>query len=143
MISLQRKEKNQHGIFGLLSVQSPDDFFATLTFVTLEHAYPNPIGSFAPKIPLGTYSCDRGVHQLEHSPKPFETYEVKGVLGHTGLLFHVGNTNADSSGCILVGTQYLRGESGIYCGIEDSQDAFNRFMRALTKSIETLTIEED
>ena len=87
------------GIFSELYYDS--DLFA----VTLEHAYVQPDGTWLPKLPRGdTYTCVRGMHSLEHwnMGRPFECFEVTGVPGHTGILFHVGNKNDDSDGCILL-----------------------------------------
>lgn len=107
----------------------PDGIFSVLLldgaprFVTLEHAYQNPSG-WQPIIPAGEYQCQRGTHQLTSSG-PFETYEVTGVAGHTGLLFHWGNANKDSEGCVLVGMQF-----GLYASAQVlvSRPAFLNFM---------------
>ena len=69
---------------------------------TLEHSYASK-----PKLPAGNYVCKRGLHQL-HSGPAFSTFEVTGVEGHAGILFHVGNTNKDSEGCILVGDRHAQ-----------------------------------
>lgn len=58
---------------------------------------------WAAKIPAGKYTCKRGVHQLEGSHHSFETFEIMGVQGHSGLLFHAGNFDRDSAGCVLLG----------------------------------------
>lgn len=72
---------------------------------TLEHSYPDG-GGYSAKIPPGSYLCRRGFHQLANGA-PFETFEVTGVTGHTGIVFHWGNYNKDSSGCILLGEKRL------------------------------------
>lgn len=96
-LTLIRKEKIKDGIFGVI----PE-----LELVTLEHAYliQGTIGIYEPKIPQGTYVCEKGIHKLAHMNHPFETYEIISVPDHTHILFHIGNYNADSEGCILVGT---------------------------------------
>ena len=50
-------------------------------------------------IPAGQYVAKR--HQ---SPKFGECFEVTGVPDRDDILFHAGNTAADSLGCILLGT---------------------------------------
>lgn len=118
------------GIFGVLSF---DD--GTILCQTLEHAYPldpaEPTPGFvAPsyisKIPVGEYICQRGMHTLENSPMPFETFEVMNVPGHTGILFHRGNVNKDSEGCILLGL-----ERQGFDRITESVLAFGYFMNKL------------
>lgn len=93
---LLRDTIEKEGIFGTLRSGSDEEICKTL-----EHAFP-VVGGFRAKIPVGTFVCVRGVHQL-FGGSPFETFEVTGVDGHSGLLFHPGNWNADSNGCILVG----------------------------------------
>lgn len=96
--------------------------------VTLEHAY--LIGEkWQPKLPIGTYQCVRGIHQLEGMKDPFETFEVTNVPGHSGVLFHVGNYNRDSSGCILLGLAMLKEDQGEM--ISGSKIAFGGFMNLL------------
>lgn len=95
---------------------------------TLEHAYPINSSGFAPKIPLGFYRCVKGIHKLSHSPS-FETFEVTDVPGHSGILFHTGNFNNDSEGCILVGEhdEYPDTKALI---LMDSRKTFEKFMLA-------------
>lgn len=91
---LKRKLRNADGIFSDLF----QGLGTGLELTTLEHAYPirnRESIDYAPKIPNGIYTCVRGMHQLEHG-WPFETFEVTGVAGHSGILFHIGNFNADS-----------------------------------------------
>lgn len=125
------------GIFGHLSTDNAVPFG-----VTLEHAFPQPDGSYAPKIPTGTYTCQRGMHQLHHMTDPFQTFEVLNVPGHTGILFHVGNYNTDSDGCILVGSD-LGISQGIWM-ITRSADAFERFMNLHEgQDAFTLTVQDE
>lgn len=95
MITLTRTSATADGIFGTLSQDGSQ------LCVTLEHAYQQPDGSYAPKIPPGEYTCVFGQHELHTGP--IETFEVTNVPGHTGVLIHPGNYNNDSEGCILVG----------------------------------------
>lgn len=81
-----------------------------------------------PLVPPGKYQCVRGMHQLSRG-KPFETFEVMGVAGHWGILFHCGNYNEDSQGCILVGDGFYDvDKDGKADMIVGSRSAFARFM---------------
>lgn len=61
--------------------------------------------------------------------KSFETFAVCAVPGHSGILFHVGNTSGDSSGCVLLGKEIV--ESGSGRMITDSKETFESFMNYL------------
>jgi uncharacterized protein DUF5675 len=124
-LTLKREVYGANGIFG--SLFSIDN---SILLFTLEHAYDDG-GEFVPKIPIGTYECVRGIHQLEPTsinpkPQPFSTFEITGVVGHTNLLFHTGNFNEDSAGCVLVATG--RNEHML----TNSREGFERFMDAQT-----------
>jgi hypothetical protein len=99
--------------------------------VCLEHAYlaTDRISYFA-KIPKGVYLCQRGIHQLIGMAQPFETFEITGVPGHTNLLFHAGNFNRDSEGCILLGQDMAPAGSGEM--ITNSKATFATFMNLQT-----------
>jgi hypothetical protein len=127
---LRRKTKSGIGIFGeLLTLDGK------LIAHTLEHAYHlmtttsvdqetktvSATSSWEAKVPDGVFRCVRGMHQLHHG-KPFETFMVTGVPNHSGILFHIGNYNRDSEGCILVGL------TSIPDGIGNSGDAFKALM---------------
>lgn len=76
-------------------------------------------------IPPGVYRCVRGVHSLDGVHR-FETYEITGIPGHSGLLFHTGNTEMDSKGCVLLGKHF--GQMGDVMAVLDSRVAFRDFM---------------
>lgn len=99
-LTLKNTDYLESGVFGELLLED-----GTHLCYTLQHAYDsgNGDGSYEPKVPCGTFTCTRGQHQLAHMSHPFETFEVMDVPGHTGILFHVGNFNSDSEGCILLG----------------------------------------
>ena len=114
-----------------------DGIFSTLTdslgneiAKTLEHSYSDGNGGFEPKIPPGQYNCVRGMHRLEKMTHDFETFEITGVDGHSNLLFHVGNFNKDSTGCVLVGGSLESDDSP--CWVCHSRDAFYHFMKLQT-----------
>ncbi len=131
-IILSRKDYREDGIFGFILTSS-----YKYLFTTCEHSY-----NQLPKLPEGVYQCKRGTgsgrgvdengnsiegfHRL-HDGVWFDTFEVMGVPNHTGILFHVGNYNEDSEGCILVGTGFgNRGNGGKM--ITASKQAFKEFM---------------
>lgn len=102
---------------------------------TLEHSYDSK-----PKLPPGVYKCVHGTHRL-HDNVPFETFEVTGVEGHSGILFHQGNWNKDSDGCILLGDAVATSKQGTM--ITNSKVALHDFMslQAGVNSF-TLTVQE-
>lgn len=124
-LKLIRHEFRVDGIFGDLY----DDKGNTIIF-TLEHVYDVLLDKkyvYAPKLPDGVYQCVRGYHKLEGMMSAFETFEITGVPGHTGILFHQGNYNRDSTGCVLLGL----GQGGALPSgkmLVRSRDAFNAFM---------------
>ena len=69
-------------------------------------------------IPLGRYIAKRHV-----SPKFGETFWVQDVPGRSEILFHKGNLQDDTHGCILVGEQF-NGD-----GIAASKAGFEEFMK--------------
>ncbi len=120
---LTRQQAYANGIFGSLA----DEQGNNLSY-TLEHAFVLPEGGYGPKLAVGTYTCVLGQHQLLHG-SPFQTFEVKGVPDFqgkpvTGILFHCGNFNQDSEGCILLGTIH----AADWTGILGSRADFAKFM---------------
>ena len=118
---LKRTSFEIYGVFGELT-----DEKGNLVAVTIERAYFDG-GTYAPKIPIGMFRCIRGDHKLHGMVQPFTTFEITGVIDsmgnvHSGLLFHWGNKNIDSEGCVLLGQQR---ESNI---IINSRDTFAKFM---------------
>jgi hypothetical protein len=110
---------------------SPDGVFSSLSddegnilYYTLEHAFVQPDGSYAPKLNIGTHTCILGDHQLDHGGV-FKAFEITGVPGHSGILFHIGNYNVDSDGCVLLGMSYT--DSSVL----NSKAAFTEFMEKM------------
>lgn len=114
---LTRIKFNADGILGRLL-----DADYMQVAATLEHSYDGK-----PKLQAGGYRCVRGWHSLPYHPEPFETFEVTQVPGHTGILFHTGNWNEDSNGCILLGQAALTDADGRSM-VTESRVTFKRFM---------------
>lgn len=70
----------------------------------------------------GAYVCKR-----VNSPKFGITFEVLNVFGRSEILFHKGNIQEDSHGCILIGEQFgvLSSEPAILA----AKEGFEEFMR--------------
>ena len=79
-------------------------------------------------IPAGTYKCVR-----VNSPKFGNTFEVTNVPKHTHILFHKGNIDDDSHGCILIGEKF--GMIGGSAGIQASAEGFNEFMSIMNGEV--------
>lgn len=131
-LTLTREQYTECGIFGTLRTADGQEVAKTL-----EHAYPAPGPGWLPKVPPGAFVCVLGPHSLPSSQGPFQTYEVTGVPGHTGILFHIGNWQADSHGCILLGTFVTESEAGKM--LAKSAAAFTQFM-ALQAGAPTFTL---
>lgn len=72
-------------------------------FVTLEDPDKNNARNVS-CIPEGFYECKRVVNRQTLSGKTIPlTLEVLDVPGRHGILFHSGNTQQDTQGCILLG----------------------------------------
>ena len=134
-IILKRTAFRKDGIFGVLLDETNNELYHTL-----EHAYENG-GNYEPKIPPGSYTCKRGEHRLEHMTNSFTTFQVD-VPGHTNILFHVGNYNEDSEGCILLGISTAPALTRSCDMLLNSTKAFNEFMALQSGANEfTLTVE--
>lgn len=80
-------------------------------------------------IPTGVYVCRR-----VESPKFGWTFEVTNVSGRTAILFHRGNIDDDSHGCIVLGEQFNIWEPTGQLSLASSDVAFTEFMRRATGS---------
>ena len=113
-ITLKRISANLDATFGVL-IKDNTPFAVTLERPWLDNQ-PN-----ISCIPLGNYQCKRLV-----SPKFGRTYEVIGVSGREHILFHAGNTEKDTHGCILIAEEYgqINGKGAVL----DSKKGFNEFL---------------
>lgn len=119
-ILIERTNYREDGIFG--AVYDGDGNFL---FSTLEHAYAQNDGTYKPKVPNGFYVCVRGFHRLEDMSYDFPTYEITNVPNHKEILFHWGNFNENSAGCVLLGLSIEKGPKWM---ITESRKAFAEFM---------------
>lgn len=119
---LVRVATNADGIYGVL-IQGNIPFA-----VTLEDQFLS--------IPKGSWQCQR-----VNSPKFGVTFEVRDVPGRSHILFHRGNTEADTTGCILVGESFnpVLGRPGITA----SKAGFEEFIRitSLTREFQLEIVE--
>lgn len=90
-------------------------------------------------IPAATYTC---VPSVFHKMADLPTYEITGVPGgRSRILFHPGNTEEDTKGCILIGFDFGaltvddEDQAGpakrVKWGVTESRAAFAEFMRLL------------
>ncbi len=119
-ITLIRKEISEDGYFGEICI-GKEHFF------TCERTYKDKKQNTITKVKDGSYICQKGMHRLKVESPEFETFEVKGVKGHWGILFHVGNYPTDSDGCILIGEGigFTNRKTKM---LTNSRKAFKRFM---------------
>ena len=113
-LTIKRVATGSQGTFGCL-IHDGIPFALTLEREWLD----NQVGISC--VPRGTYTCKR-----VNSPRFKNTFEVTDVEGRSHILFHKGNLDDDSHGCILVGEQY--GDLGANSGILKSTEGFNSFM---------------
>jgi len=90
--------------------------------LTLERTYESPEGLQLTKIPTGRWPCRKTVYYAGG----YETFEIL-VPGHERLLFHRGNLELESDGCVLLGRELgtLHGQPAVL----RSLDAYLDFMR--------------
>ena len=129
-IRLLRIEENfQHGTFGILLIQSK------VFCITLEPPDKENLQSKS-SIPAQQYMCER-----YSSVKYPDTFRIMNVPGRSYVLFHAGNIDDHTQGCILLG-QYF-GKLKNNRAILNSGKTFKDFM-ALMAGVDKfhLTIKE-
>jgi hypothetical protein len=97
--TLLRHTDSPHGVFGYLTLYD-DAAQRVARFVTAEDDWLNNLPRVS-CIPAGTYRCHRVV-----SPKFGPTYQVMAVPGRDHILFHAGNVEENTEGCILLGEAF-------------------------------------
>ena len=91
-------------------------------------------------IPTGTYKIDMSTYSPRFGKKswaqPYGGFipRLVNVPGYLGVLIHPGNTNKDTSGCILIGKNSVKGQ------VTESQNAFHKLMNILKKVQNNITI---
>jgi len=118
-LKIQRICTGIHGTFGVM-MQNGWPFALSLEDPWLNNR------PFESCIPTGLYKCKRII-----SPKFGTTFEVQNVEDRTHILFHVGNTIDDVSGCIAVGEEF-----GVFNGhpsVMGSSRGFMDFMGRYSK----------
>ena len=116
MLKLKRVSFREDGTFGVLLDENEAPFA-----VTLERPWENnAVGKSC--IPTGLYLCKRVA-----SPKFGNTFEVTAVAGRSHILFHRGNINDDTHGCILIGEKFEVWTDG-RVSIHESGKGFGEFM---------------
>jgi hypothetical protein len=121
-IEIRRNQIREDGIFS--EIYDSDN--GGILFLGLERGYKNKAGKISAKIKKGKYLCKRGIHKLADL-KEFETFEITGVKGHWGILFHAANYDHELEGCVALGMGYGKRADGGQM-ITSSKQAFNRFM---------------
>lgn len=113
---IRRIVTGTHGTFGVITHN--DVPFA----ITLEREWLNNERSIS-CIPEDLYICQR-----VNSPKFGNTFQVTDVPGRSHILFHKGNIDDDSHGCILVGEQFetLKGSPAILASKRGYQEFMNK-----------------
>ena len=115
-LTLKRIAHTRDGTFGVLLDSNP--FALTCEREWLDNK------SDVSCIPTGEYICRR-VNSLRFG----NTFEVMFVKGRTNILFHSGNTEDDSKGCILVGEEF--GEVNGKTAVLSSKKGFAEFLERL------------
>jgi len=93
-------------------------------------------------IPSGTYRCVRCSASPDYgfrdSPNFGNTFQVYNVPERSKILFHKGNVNQDTHGCIIVGEQYdyLQGENAVL----SSRKGFEEFLK-ITQHVDEFFLE--
>ena len=126
LLTLKRVAENVDGTFGVL-IHNNIPFC-----LTLEPEWRDNKQNIS-CIPNGFYTC-----QKVNSPKFGSTFEIKRVPNRTHVLFHKGNLETDTLGCIILGEQFesLNGK----CAILKSGKAFDEFIN-LTKGLITFNLQ--
>ena len=82
-------------------------------------------------------AIEKGVYPITYNYSPKfkrDLYLVRDTEPRNGIRLHQGNTSADSSGCILVGTYFMNNR------IEESFSALQRLHKVLNRQDSTLVI---
>jgi len=128
ILRIVRYSETDNGVYGVM------EYNGIPFCLTLE---PNDRGNGKNScIPAGRYTCKR------HSGTKYKnTWGIQNVPNRTAILFHVGNIEDDSLGCILLGSTLASVKGKL--GIVRSSNTFTRFMNVSERANELqLTITE-
>lgn len=138
-VRLIRLEENyDFGTFGVITIDSQ------IFCVSLEPSDELNVRNIS-SIPAQQYVCKRTTSPLIKrltKGKLNDTFEVLNVPGRSGILFHSGNLDEHTEGCIIVAEKFgkLRGERAVL----NSGATFLRFMALMEEYDEfILTIKEE
>ncbi len=115
------------GTFGVLF-----DYDGTPFCLTLEREWKDNKRNIS-CIPVGVYTCKR-----IDSPKFGDTFKVLRVPGRTDILFHKGNIEDDSHGCIVIGEQFHHYKGKV--SLKASREGFAEF-KEITNPDDWLELE--
>jgi len=127
LLKINRVASKMFGTFGVFMLSDGTPFA-----VTLERPWADNKKGLS-CIPANIYLCKR-----IKSGKFGDTFEVDGVPGRDAILFHKGNINNDTHGCILVGEQFE--PLGGVPGIAASAKGFAEFL-SVTKDESSFVLE--
>jgi hypothetical protein len=125
---LRRFEYGEKETLGWLYVM--DNKTTLGVFSTLERAWLNNAKNLS-CIPTGRYVCTR------RNPTQKFNYEhllINGVPNRDAILMHIGNIFTNSSGCVLVGTDFSDINGDGITDITESRKAFTKLMNMLPKT---------
>lgn len=126
-ITLQRLSMSDNGTFGVLVVDNRP------LFTTLELPWKNNQRNIS-CIQAGIY---KAIYLFsDHFQKYL--FMLQNIPGRDSVEMHIGNTIADTHGCILLGMQYSLSEYAIV----NSKYAFDSFMLITPKEGFTLTVKD-
>ena len=112
-VRIIRVERSEDGLIGVLTIDGKADCWTMQPDERDSHF----------SVPVGNYLCKRF-----HGKKWQDTFEII-VAGHSALLFHIGNREDDSEGCLLLGEEVgeLNGKRAVLA----SGKAFMEFMKKM------------
>ena len=148
---LQRFSDNRDSTLGILlkvldTNQGPRPVFQSYT---LEDEYRDEKVMKETRIPAGTYQVDIQQTDTPLTLKYQAKYpwfkkhlEIKKVPGFTGVYLHIGNFDADSAGCILVGDNADNNIIGPG-SISNSTASFKRFYESVYPHLPVTLVVKD
>lgn len=120
----------EYGTFGVLLINN------TPFAVTVENPWLNNKSNIS-CIPSDTYFCKR-----VNSPKFGNTFEITNVANRSHILFHWGNRDDDTKGCILIAEEFgkINNEPSVLTSRNVAGKGFNEFINVF-KDVDTFMIK--